>query len=74
MNLVDRYAEELRRSHEELANILERLRVGKLKQAGRTAVSRQTEITLNFFWSFLWLTRFGNLFSLQSTTIEVDVS
>lgn len=52
MNLVDRYAEELRRSHEELANILERLRVGKLKQAGRTAVSRQTEITLNFFWPF----------------------
>ena len=52
MNLVDRYAEELRRSHEELANILERLRVGKLKQAGRTAVSRQTEITLNFFGLF----------------------
>ena len=52
MNLVDRYAEELRRSHEELANILERLRVGKLKQAGRTAVSRQTEITLNFFLAF----------------------
>lgn len=53
MNLVDRYAEELRRSHEELANILERLRVGKLKQAGRTAVSRQTEITLNFFGLFM---------------------
>ena len=74
MNLVDRYAEELRRSHEELANILERLRVGKLKQAGRTAVSRQTEIMLNLFWPFLWLIRFGNLFLLQSTTIEVDVS
>lgn len=53
MNLVDRYAEELRRSHEELANILERLRVGKLKQAGRTAVSRQTDITLNFLAFFM---------------------
>ncbi|PFX34555.1 SAM and SH3 domain-containing protein 1-like [Stylophora pistillata] len=38
VNLVDRYAEELRRSHEELANILERLRIRKLKKAGRTAV------------------------------------
>lgn len=38
MNLIDRYSEELHRSHAELAGIMDRIRVRKLKQAQRQAV------------------------------------
>ena len=40
MNLVDRYAEELHRSQQELAGIIDKIRVRKLKLAGQQAVSR----------------------------------
>lgn len=39
VNLVDRYSEELHRSHAELAGILDRLRVRRLRLAQRQAVS-----------------------------------
>lgn len=38
VNLVDRYVEELHRSHAELAGIMDKLRVRRLKQAQRQAV------------------------------------
>ena len=40
MNLVDRYAEELHRSQQELAGIIDKIRVRKLRLAGQQAVSR----------------------------------
>ena len=39
MNLVDRYAEELHRSQQELAGIIDKIRVRKLRLAGQQAVS-----------------------------------
>ena len=39
VNLVDRYAEELHRPHEELAGILEKIRVRKLQEADKQVVS-----------------------------------
>ena len=53
MNLVDRYAEELRRSHEELAGIMDKLRIRKLKQAGRIAVSINMQLGFVFVFDLL---------------------
>ena len=59
VNLLDRYAEELHRPHEELAGILERIRVRKLKEADKQVVQCNV--------SELYFTRdtLGNLASLD---------
>ena len=59
MNLVDRYAEELHRSQQELAGIIDKIRVRKLRLAGQQAVSRM------YIKSFTYAVFFLPVASLQ---------
>ena len=53
MNLVDRYAEELHRSQQELAGIIDKIRVRKLRLAGQQAVSRMYKKIFTYAVFFL---------------------
>lgn len=46
---MDRYAEELHRPHEEIAGILERIRVRKLQEADKQVVSTLTTFCIVCF-------------------------
>lgn len=80
INLVDRYAEELRRSHQELAGIIDRIRARKLKEAGRQAVScnvSELDFTIDPLGNLGslsdWLTSLGLPMYLKSLTeVEYD--
>lgn len=55
MNLVDRYAEELHRSQQELAGIIDKIRVRKLRLAGQQAVSRMYIKSFTYAVFFFYL-------------------
>ena len=55
MNLVDRYAEELHRSQQELAGIIDKIRVRKLRLAGQQAVSRMYKKCVTYPVFFFYL-------------------